>query len=309
MSFASRAAWSAFSWRYSPSFESLRRAEHDRVDLEALLVRRIPDVVGAHDAGLELLDHGLGVEVDAQAVELPVHHRRLEGEVHVLGDLAPLGDEPHLMAFAGQLLGQGDAHVVRLVVEDEDPVADFLAGEGDVLWCELPALVEGVRPGDGVVRGRVQTVRRPVASGGDDDDLGPVLAHLTGIETARGVDLDVLQLVELDLAVVHDPLPIAEPPGCAAEDVLPAVGEAHRGHPIDVAADFRLRLDEVDSRHLPLSEDHGALHAGRARPHDEHALVSVDRLVEALGMPAAPVLLAGGGVLRADHRRATDLPA
>ena len=32
-------------------------------------------------------------------------------------------------------------------------------------------------------------------------------------------------------------------------------------------------------------------------------------LLEPLGMPAAPVLLAGGGVLRADDRRTAGLPA
>jgi hypothetical protein len=80
------------------------------------------------------------------------------------------------------------------------------------------------------------------------------------------------------------------------------------GDPAQAAAQLRFGVHQVDGLHPALAEDLRALHAGRARADDEHALLSVGGLVELLGVPAAAVLLAGGGVLRADHRRAADLP-
>jgi len=41
------------------------------------------------------------VDVDAEAVEIPVEHRRLEGVMHVVGDLTGLGEESHLVTLAG----------------------------------------------------------------------------------------------------------------------------------------------------------------------------------------------------------------
>src|SRR5215472_8739350 len=82
-----------------------------------------------------------------------------------------------------------------------------------------------------------------------------------------------------------------------------------RRDPVDVATDLGLSLDEVHGGHLSLAEDHRALHPARAGSDHEHALVCVGCPVEALRVPATPVLLACGGVLRADERWATDLPA
>src|SRR6202030_1214993 len=51
-----------------------------------------------------------------------------------------------------------------------------------------------------------------------------------------------------------------------------------------------------------------AFGAGRAGTHDQYGVVGA-AFRKFLRMPAAPIFLAGGGVLRADHRRAADLPA
>jgi hypothetical protein len=145
------------------------------------------------------------------------------------------------------------------------------------------------------VRGSVEPVRRPVAARRYDDDLRAVVLHTLGVEARVGNELDVLELVDLDLAVVDDARPLAE------------AGELR--NPAHDAAHVVLGLDEVHAAHAALAEDHRALHPGRARSDDEHVVVGVLRLVELLGMPAAPVLLARGRVLRADERRASDLPA
>ena len=70
-----------------------------------------------------------------------------------------------------------------------------------------------------------------------------------------------------------------------------------------------LGLDEVHAPHAALAEHHRALHPGRPGADDEHVVVGVLGRVELLRVPAAAVLLAGGRVLRADQRRAADLPA
>ena len=57
-----------------------------------------------------------------------------------------------------------------------------------------------------------------------------------------------------------------------------------------------------------LQEHPRALAPRGTRPDDEHRVIGAF-LRELLRMPAAPVLLPGGGILRADHRRSADLPA
>src|SRR5207302_10969349 len=70
-----------------------------------------------------------------------------------------------------------------------------------------------------------------------------------------------------------------------------------------------LGLDQVDTAHAALAEHHRALHPGRPGTDHEHVVVRVLGLREALRMPAAAVLLTRGRILRADQRRAADLPA
>ena len=62
------------------------------------------------------------------------------------------------------------------------------------------------------------------------------------------------------------------------------------------------------TRRMPRSPRTRAHSIRRAGADDEDVVVGVRGLLELLGMPAAPVLLAGGRVLRADDRRASDLP-
>src|SRR4029078_562693 len=99
-------------------------------------------------------------------------------------------------------------------------------------------------------------------------------------------ELDVLELVDLDLAVVDDARPLAEP--------------RQLRDPAQEPAQVVLRPDEVHAAHAALAENHRALHAGRAGADDEHVVLRVRRGLEALRVPAAPVLLAGGRVLSAD---------
>ncbi len=141
----------------------------------------------------------------------------------------------------------------------------------------------------------VQAVGRPVAAGRDDHDLGAVLLDALRVELRVRNELDVLQLVDLDLPVVDDPRPLAEPRQLRD----PAHDPAH----------VVLRLDEMHAAHAAPAEHHRALHPGRAGADHEHVVLRVRSRLEALRMPAAAVLLARGRVLRADQRRSADLPA
>ena len=200
----------------------------------------------------------------------------------------------HLLAVQRELLGERDAHEVAVVVDDHDALAGHrLAFDHDLLGREDVRQAR-VGTGDRVVRRAVQAVGRPVAAGRDDDDLGSVLLHSLRVELRVGDELDVLQLVDLDLAVVDDASPLAEP----REARDPAHDPAH----------VVLRLDEVHAAHAALAEHHRALHPGRPRADHEHVVVGVLGAVELLGVPSAAVLLAGRRVLGANERRAADLP-
>ncbi len=125
----------------------------------------------------------------------------------------------------------------------------------------------------------------PARAGGDDDDLGAVLAHVLRGKPHAGDDLDVPEVRELHGAPVEDAAP------------LPEAGELR--HPARDPADLGLGLDEVDAPEAALAEHDRALHARGARADDEDVAVAVLRGLELLGMPAAAVLLARGRVLRA----------
>ena len=86
-------------------------------------------------------------------------------------------------------------------------------------------------------------------------------------------------------APVHDPAPVAE--------------RRQPSDPPHPAADLRLGLDEVDRLEPALAERDRALHPGRPGADDQHRAIGVRRALEPLGMPPAPMLLAGGGVLDA----------
>ena len=103
------------------------------------------------------------------------------------------------------------------------------------------------------------------------------------------------ELVQLDLAVVGHPRPLTE--------------ARKLRHPADLPADVGGRVDEVHPAHAALAQHERALHPGGAGADHQHIVVGVCRRLEPLGVPAAAVLLAGGRVLGADHRRAADLPA
>src|SRR5207253_3538114 len=185
-------------------------------------------------------------------------------------------------------------HEVTVVVDDDDVAAwHFLAVAHDLLGSRAPRL-RRVGPGDRVVCTAVEPVAYPVRARGDHDDLGPVLLDAVRVERRPGDELDVAQLVDLDLAVVDEARPLTEP-GQLRD---PAHDPAH----------VFLGLHEVNAAHTALAENHRALHPSRSSPDDEHVVVGVLGRVELLRMPAATVFLACGRVLRADHRRAADLP-
>ena len=143
-------------------------------------------------------------------MEAAVHIRALEREVHIGGDVAEVGHDRDLLALHGELLGQRDAHVVAVVVDDHDAIAGHLLTVPHDLLGREDVRLGGVRAGDRVVRCSVQTVGRPVAACGDDYDLGAVALDAVSVELCVGDELDVLQLVDLDLAVVDDPGPLAQ---------------------------------------------------------------------------------------------------
>jgi hypothetical protein len=176
-------------------------------------------------ARLDLLEHRVGVDLHPEPVEVAVQHGRLEGELHVVRHVAHLRDECDVLALAGELLGDRDPHVVALVLEHEHAVADLLFAPDHLVRGQLP-VERCVGALDHIMRRRVEAVGGEVAARRDDHDLGPVLEHVLCGQAGVQVHVDVLQLVELDLAVVDDPLPLAEPPGRAAREVLLAVGVA-----------------------------------------------------------------------------------
>src|SRR5207253_5292053 len=66
-----------------------------------------------------------------------------------------------------------------------------------------------------------------------------------------------------------------------------------------VAAGLRRGVDEAHATHAALPENESAFHPGRTGADDEDVAVGVRRALEALGVPAAPELLAGRRILRA----------
>ena len=131
----------------------------------------------------------------------------------------------------------------------------------------------------------VDAVPCPAGTRRDDDELGPVLAHVLRGEPGAREHLDVAELVELDGAPVEDASPLAE------------TGKAR--DPAHDSADLGLRVDEMDAAEAALAEDDRALHPRRARADDEHVAVAVVCRLEALRVPAAAVLLARRRVLGA----------
>ena len=252
--------------------------------------------VGRHDRALldAARDVG-GDDLDAELMELAVLIRRLEREVHVGRDVPEVRHQRDVLSFTCQLLGERDPHEVAVVVDDEHAAArHFLVVAHDLLGSRAPRL-RCVGAGDRVVRTAVESVADPVRAGGDNDDLGAILLDAVCVEGHPRDELDVPQLVDLDLAVVDEARPFAEPRKLRD----PAHDPAH----------VFLGLDEVNAPHTAFAENHRALHPRRSGADDEHVVVGVLRRVELLRMPAAAVLLACGRVLCADHRWPADLPA
>ena len=95
-----------------------------------------------------------------------------------------------------------------------------LALDHDLLGSRAPRL-GGVRARDRVVGAAVEPVGRPVPARRDDDDLGAVVLDAVRVEPRVRDELDVLQLVDLDLAVVDDAAPFAETGNCGIQRMIP----------------------------------------------------------------------------------------
>src|ERR1700683_4150973 len=121
--------------------------------------------------------------------------------------------------------------------------------------------------------------------GGDDDPIGSIAQHLIGAHLADAeMYLDVfLQLAQLSLPVGDDSAPFLQP-------------RQGRDRP-PMAAEFALGFAQVHGV-AALTQDSRALHPRGTAADDQHA-AGVSRAVEFLRMPAAPVLLADGYILRA----------
>ena len=196
------------------------------------------------------------------------------------------------MALPHELLRNADAGEVRLAVVNDDLLPDRLALSHDLVR-RGHVRERRVRAGDGLVRDSLQAVSSPAGARCDDDYFGAVVERALAIEVRARDHLDVLQLVELDLAVVDHAAPLAEAGRFGTERMWP---------PTCSAASTRW------TRRIPRLASKSRTPSGRARADDEDVVVGILRRRELLGAPAAPELLGGGGVLGADERRATDLP-
>ena len=140
-------------------------------------------------------------------------------------------------------------------------------------------------PGIGARVKRVEAVGRPLRAGREHDRARRRRASISARRQLAVVDeLDVGQPLERSHPVGGQPAPLGEA-GQAREQAEVA---AHRGRAVD----------EAHARGAAARERERALHAGRPAADDER-VEAVRQRREALGVPAAPVLLAGGRVLGA----------
>ena len=121
----------------------------------------------------------------------------------------------------------------------------------------------------------------------------PYSAHGGGVELGARNEVDVLQPVDLNLAVVDHPSPLTE------------AGQLR--NPPHRPAELGGGVDEVHAAHSPLAQHDRALHPRGTGADDQHIVVGVGGTGELLRVPAAPVLLTGRRVLRAYEPPAADL--
>ena len=271
---------------------SLGHQDH-RVVLDGPLLAR-PQVQEAADAALDRQGQVLAENLDVEFGEPLPHPLFLQREAEVLAQAVPVGHVGDVAAPLGRELSHGAAHVVVVVVDDEHPPAEFLSVDDQLLGgADVGERRVGSR--DRLVGGPVHAVGGPERAGGEDHVLGPVVGDIGGRQPGRSHELDVVQLVDLGLAPVDDP-----PPGA----------ESGQGrHPADMTAHALVVVDDVDGLVAALAEHHGRLQASRSRADHQYGGVAVRGRGVVLGVPASPVLLAGGRVLGAPDGRAADLPA
>ena len=212
-----------------------------------------------------------------------LHFHRVE---RVFVDLVHVGHQGDGgFALVGHQLGHGHAREVTLAVEHHDAIAGRLAVHH--LLGRAHVGQRGVGSRDRLVNLGAHAVGRPVRAGRDHHLVGAVGKHVVGVHLAdTEMDLDILELAELDFPV--------------GDHAAPFGAARVARHPFPVPAQFLVGLAQMDvvTAH---AQHPGAFHPRRPAAHDEHRARLV-RLLELLGMPAAPVFLARGCVLGAAQK-------
>ena len=209
-----------------------------------------------------------------------MQHSLVVGELHGVlgefGDVVHVGDERYLLAAIGEQFGHRDAGKIPFAVENHDPLAGHLLAAHDLLGRQYAA-ARSIGAVNRSVHFRSEPYGRPMRTRGNHHPVRSVFEDLIGGHGADAqLHLDIAQLRQLGLAVTDD----ATEFGAAriARDIAPVPAELWRAVP---------QMDRVAA----LAEDHGALHSGRARSHNEHR-ARVGGLVELFGMPATTIFLA-----------------
>ena len=122
-------------------------------------------------------------------------------------------------------------------------------------------------------------------AGRDDDQAGAARPHVGGVQAHARRELEIGE--PRDLA----PAPL--------DEAAPGVEAGQLRDPAHAAADVVGGVDEPHALEAALGEHDRALEPGRPGAHHEHVAIGVGGALEALGMPAAAVLLARRRVLRA----------
>ena len=267
---------------------------HDRrVELDGALLGR-PQVQQRGGSAFERQRQMLAEHLDTELGEPLPHALFLEGEAEVLAEAVPVGHIGDLSTPLGRELGHGAAHEVVVVIHDEHAPAEFLVLDHDLLG-RADVGERRIGASDRLMGGSVHAVSGPHRAGGEDHVLRAVVDNVRGGETARPHELHVVELVDLGLAPVDDPAPCAE--------------ARQRGHPAEVAAHALVVVDDVDCLVSAFAEHHRRFQTRRAGADHQDGSVAVRCRGVDLGVPSAPVFLAGGRVLGAPDRRPADLPS
>src|SRR6202163_2501744 len=248
-------------------------------EIGAVLVQ----IAQGNPAGPNLVDPMTAVHLHAFFEKHALVVEGLHREDTVLGDIGGVADVGHLLALVGHVLRERDSHEMSVAVEDQHALARHRLSGGDLEGRQhmgQGSVGTGNRPEIGSA-----AIAATLRTGRNDDAVRAISKNLIGRHFADAkMNLDgFFQLGELDLPVRDHPPPFAQP--------------RQRRHGLPVAAQILLGFAKV--HHIAaLAQNARALHArGSAAHHQNRA--GPGGLREFFRMPAAPVFLADGHVLRA----------